>query len=375
MDRRELLGRVRKLVVKVGTASLSNEEGGFDEAQVARLAEQVHALRQRGVQVTVVSSGAIRAGMNALGLKSRPQNLPELQACAAVGQGHLISAYDKCFSRWGAHAAQMLLTREDFDDRQRYLNASNTLHAICAMGAVPVINENDTVAVEEITFSENDHLAALVTSLLGADMLVLLTVVDGLYENFDAPPAQRKVVHVVDKVTDAVRRMAGAVTSSGGTGGMASKLEAARIATIAGAVVQMASAREPRVLERIFDGEEIGTLFLPGKKRLDSHKRWLRFGSRAKGRILVDAGAQRALTEKGKSLLPGGIKSVEGDFARGDMVCICDAQGGEFAHGIVNYAVAEVHRIKGLKTVAVRRLLGDAACDEVIHRDHMALND
>jgi glutamate 5-kinase len=377
VDRRELLGRVRKVVVKVGTGSLSNEQGGLDEAQVARLAEQVHALRRRGLQVVVVSSGAIGAGMNALGLAQRPKRLPDLQSCAAVGQGKLMVAYDRCFRKHGYHAAQVLLTREDFSDHRRYLNASNALNAICAMGAVPIINENDTISVEELdlTFGDNDRLAALVTILLGADMLILLTDVEGLYENADAPVAQRRVVPVVQKVTDEIRQMASSARSRAGTGGMVSKIEAARMATEAGAAALVVDARQPKVLETVFDGEAIGTLFLPGKKRLAGHKRWLRFGSRPRGYVIVDAGARRALAEGGKSLLPSGIKGVRGEFERGDLVCVCDEQGKEFAHGLVNYAAGEIQKIMGQKTLAIRRILGDAPYEEAIHRDHLVLSE
>ena len=373
MERKELFGRVKTVVVKIGTASLSNEQGGLDEAAVARLAEQIHALRKRGAQVILVTSGAISAGVNALGLPKRPTALPELQACAAVGQGRLIAAYDRCFRQWNSHAAQMLLTREDFNDRRRYLNAFNTLKALLRLGAVPVINENDTISVDEITFSDNDRLAALVTSLMGADLLVLLTVVEGLLEDPDAPASERRVVPLVEKVNDEVRALAGASRSRGGKGGMASKLESAHIANEAGAGAVIACAKDPRVLERLFDGEPLGTLFLPGRTHVTGLKRWLRHGSRPKGTLTVDAGARRALVEGGKSLLPGGVTGVTGQFERGDLVAVQDDQGREFARGLVNYSSAEMQRIKGQKTAAVRRILPDAPCDEAIHRDHLAL--
>ena len=377
MERKELLKRVRRVVVKIGTAALSNETGGLDEAKVARLAGQVHALRKRGLQVAIVSSGAIGAGMNALHVERRPARLPELQACAAIGQGRLAAVYDRCFQRRGYHAAQMLLTRDDFDDRRRYLNASNALHAILEYGAVPLINENDTISVEEIalTFTDNDSLAAMVTHLVGAEMLILLTVVDGLYRNPNAAPSERHVLPVVTKVTDKVRRLAAASRSRGGKGGMASKLEAARTASSAGAIVVIANAQEDRVLERVFDGEPLGTLFLPAVERMASRKRWLRFGSRPKGTVVVDAGARRALTAQGKSLLPSGIVRVRGEFARGDLVAVSDETGNEFARGLVNYGADEMKKILGRKTSAIRRILGEAPYDEAIHRDHLVLND
>jgi glutamate 5-kinase len=376
VDRKELLQGVKKVVVKIGTAALSSPDGGLDEAKVARLAEQVHLLRKRGLRVVVVSSGAIGAGMNALDIRRRPAHLPELQACAAVGQGRLTAVYDQCFRRHGYHAAQILLTRDDFNDRSRYLNASNTIHAILDYGAVPIINENDTISVEEIGFGENDGLAALVTNLVSANLLILLTVVDGLYENPDAPAEARRAIPLVPKVTDEIRALADGSRSRGGRGGMVSKLEAAGVATNAGALALIANALQPRALERIFDGEELGTLFLPAKaRRMARRKSWIRFGSRPKGTLVVDAGARRALVEGGKSLLPSGIVRVEGEFDAGGMVAVCDETGAEFARGLANYGAADMRRILGLKTAAIHGLFGDHAYDEAIHRDHLVLNE
>ncbi len=375
MERIERLSRVRKVVVKIGTAALSDASGGLDERQVAQLAGQVDALRRRGLQVVLVSSGAIGAGMDALGLAERPTRLPELQACAAVGQGRLTAVYDRCFRRKGYHAAQMLLTRKVFDDRRRYLNASNAIHAVLDYGAVPLINENDTISVDEIslTFTDNDVLASLVTNLLGADMLIVLSVEDGLYEDPNASAAELRVVQMVEKVTDGIRAMAAPTLSRGGRGGMASKIEAAHTVTAAGNFMLIANARLPRVLERIFDGDEIGTLFLPSAQRMTSRKRWLRFGSRPQGKVFVDDGARCALVERGKSLLSSGVVRVEGAFARGDLVGVCDEAGAEFARGLINYSADEMEKIAGLKTSALKRVLGEAPYEETIHRDHLVL--
>jgi glutamate 5-kinase len=377
LDRKELLKSVRRIVVKIGTAALSAPEGGLDESRVAALAEQVHALKQRGMQVAVVSSGAIGAGMNALKMRKRPTQLPELQACAAIGQGHLTAVYDQSFRKHGYHAAQMLLTRDDFNDRHRYLNASNALHAILKVGAVPVINENDTISVEELalSFGDNDGLAALVAHLLSADMLIILTTVDGLYEDPEAPAARRKVISEVSQVNEEVLKLANGAVSRGGRGGMTSKLEAARIVAEAGGSTLIANARTPRVLERVLDGDEVGTIFLPaGKERMASRKRWLRFGGRPKGTIAVDDGAQRALVVGNKSLLPSGIVAVTGDFARGDLVAVCDTDGEEFARGLVNYNASEMRLILGKKSSTIRGILGECPYDEAIHRDHLVLN-
>ena len=377
MDRIELLKPVRRVVVKIGTAALSSESAGLAETRVAALADQVHALRQRGMQVAVVSSGAIGAGVDALRLKDRPGRLPEQQACAAIGQGRLAAVYERCFQQRGYHAAQMLLTRDDLDDRRRYLNVSNALHAILDYGAVPLINENDTTSVEELalSFTDNDILAAMVTNLLSADLLVLLTVVDGLYQNPNADAPHKQVLSLVAKVTDEVRQLATASRSLGGRGGMVSKLEAAGMATSSGAITVIANARKSRVLERILDGEKVGTLFLPARVRMASRKRWLRYSSRCKGVVCVDDGARRALTERGKSLLPSGIVKVEGDFARGDLVSICDKAGKDFARGLVNYGADEMAMILGHKTASIRRILGEAPYDEAIHRDHLVLHE
>jgi len=373
--RKEVFRRVRRAVVKIGTAALTSADGGLDERRVEELARQVHALRRRGVQVAVVSSGAIGAGMDALGLKRRPRRLPELQACAAVGQGRLAAVYDRCFRRWGYHAAQILLTREDIDDRRRYLNASNAVNAALEYGAVPLINENDTIAVDEITFGDNDGLAALVTHLLRADVLILLTVVDGLYENPEAPAGRRRVLDVVECVTDSVAALASQSTSPGGKGGMASKIEAARVATAAGEAVVIAHAHGPRVLERLFEGERVGTLFLPAPEKMRSRHRWLRFGTRPRGTLLVDSGARTALVKGGKSLLPSGIRAVKGAFARGDVVAIADETGKEIARGLVNYAAEEIELIKGHRTAEIHRLLGACPYKVVVHRDHLALSE
>jgi glutamate 5-kinase len=377
LERKELLKSVRRIVVKIGTAALSAPEGGLDESRVAALAEQVHALKQRGKQVAVVSSGAIGAGMNALGMRKRPTQLPELQACAAIGQGRLTAVYEQSFRKHGYHAAQMLLTRDDFNDRHRYLNASNALHAILKVGAVPVINENDTISVDELelSFGDNDGLSALVAHLLGADLLVILTTVDGLYENPDAPAAQRKVISEVRQVNEDVRKLADGAVSRGGRGGMSTKLEAARVVSEAGGVTLVVNAREPHVLERALDGDGIGTLFLAAaKRRMASHKRWLRFGGRSKGTITVDAGARKALVAGKKSLLPSGIVAVAGGFARGDLVAVCDQEGMEFARGLVNYSANEMRLILGQKSSTIRGILGECPYDEAIHRDHLVLN-
>jgi len=371
--RHSIVKRVKCVVVKVGTVVLTTPAGMLDEEQVARLADQVAVLRERGVQVVVVTSGAIGAGMATLGMKKRPSELPRLQAAAAVGQGKLIAAYEKHFSRKGFHAAQILLTREDLDERRRYLNVSNTLHTLLGMGAIPVVNENDTISVEEIGFMENDALSMLTAGLVQADLLIALSSIRGLYENPGAPPEQRRVVEVVEGVDEAVAALASGEKSSRGSGGMEAKLKAVQAATSSGIPVVIADGREDRVLLRLFDGENLGTLFMPKPEREESRKLWIRFGGRPKGTIRVDDGAVKALVAGGKSLLPSGVLGVSGDFARGDVVLVEGRDGMEVGRGLVNYSAEEVARIKGLKTPAIAGALGACPYAEVVHRNNLVV--
>ncbi len=376
----------RRIVVKVGTNVLASPGMPLDEGRVDRLSEQIAGLVAEGRQVALVSSGAIGAGMAELKMPERPRTLPELQASASVGQGRLVSRYERSFSEHGLHAGQILLTREDFDSRQRYLNASNTIRALFNLGCVPVINENDTVSTDEIRFGDNDLLAALVTHLIRAELLILLTCVPGLCLDGPRPEAVRslhesaaphgaraRVADLVDRVDEDVMQLASSEASPGGTGGMQSKLEAARIATEAGEAALIADGTEEDILPRILAGEKLGTLFLPAPKRLRSRKRWIRFTSRPRGAVVVDAGARRALTDRGKSLLPSGVTAVEDEFNPGDVIRIKGPGGEEFARGLSNYSSADVERIKGLRTSRIESVLGHKYYDEIVHRDNLAL--
>ena len=363
----------RRLVVKVGTNLLAAPGSPLDEARLASIVDQIAALVRDGRQVALVTSGAIGCGMAELGMKSRPQTLPLSQAAASVGQGVLMAHYERHFRRHGLHAAQILLTHEDFDSRERYLNASNTIHALFELPCVPVVNENDTIGTAEIRFGDNDRLAALLTHLIRAELLVLLTSVPGLYAE---PPGQGgpgRVLDVVERVDEAVERLVYEEKTPLGLGGMKSKLDAARIATEAGEAAVIADGRQPDVILRLMAGEPVGTLFLPSGGRLSSYKRWLRFTSRPRGSLRVDAGARAALERRGKSLLPSGILAVEGQFERGDVVRINGPDGEEFARGLSNYSHGEVERIKGRRTGEVEGILGCKPYDEVVHRDNLAL--
>ncbi len=374
--RRKHVRSARRIVVKVGTNMLASARppyGGLDDERVGRIAEQVASLVKGGRQVALVTSGAIGCGMSELGMRNRPVALPLSQAVASVGQGVLMACYERHFRRHGLHAAQVLLTHEDFDNRERYLNAANTLHALFELPCVPVINENDTISTEEIKFGDNDRLAALVTHLIRAQLLILLTSVAGLYLERPRGGSPGKIVEVVERVDRDIEKLAYEGTSLSGVGGMKSKIEAARVATEAGEAALIADGRDPVILRKIMAGEPVGTLFLPRPGRLKSYKRWIRFTSRPRGSLQVDAGARTALVQRGKSLLPSGITGVEGDFKRGDVVRINGPEGEEFARGLSNYAGDEVQRIKGRQTSQIEEILGYSYYDEVVHRDNLTL--
>jgi len=364
--RNEIIARCRRLVVKVGTNAICDASGRLDCSAVENLTGQIAAVVKSGRKVALVSSGAIGSGMGELALSARPKTMPQLQAAAAVGQGRLMQAFHEAFARCGVKVAQVLLTRDDFEDRSRYLNIRNTLAALEEYGALPIINENDTVAVEEIRFGENDVLAALVATMLGAEVAVFLTGVDGVMKD-------GKIVDVITQVDDQAMALVRADRSKLGSGGMASKLTAAAMVTRAGEVAVIANCSAPRVLERLLAGEKLGTVFVPARRRMTSRQRWIGQAARAAGRIVVDDGAARALVSGGKSLLPSGITAVAGRFERGDMIAVFDAAGREIARGLTNYSSQQIDAIKGLKTSAIARQLGEKPYDEVIHRNNMTV--
>ena len=366
--RKQHLASVRTLVVKLGTQLLSDSQKRLDAAYLAQIAAQVVALRERGIQVTIVSSGAIGAGLAELNLSRRPTDLAQLQAVAAVGQRRLMDAWADAFAPFSSPVAQVLLTREDIDSRTRFLNLRNTVHAIHEFGAIPIINENDTVSTDEIvkiSFGDNDILAAMVTNALRANLLVLLTVVDGLLDA-DGSPVRR--VESIDQAKSLVRTE----KSARGKGGMDSKLSAADMVTDCGEAMIVANGRMKDVLVAALDGEDVGTLFVPSPRKRPSRSRWIG-SARPVGAVVIDAGAQTAVAKNNKSLLPAGILRVEGLFERGDLIGVQTADGKLVARGLSNYASATIERIKGKKTADVRALLGEAAYDEVIHRDNLVI--
>jgi glutamate 5-kinase len=378
--RQEIVAHAHTVVVKVGTNVLAREDGKLDLVRLQGLADQVQRIWQLGRRVVLVSSGAIGAGIGQLGLERRPSDLRHLQACAAVGQGVLMQAYQACLARHGIHTAQILLTAGDFDNRTRYLNARNTILTLFEWNCLPIINENDTVSVAEIRFGDNDHLAALVTNLLQAPLLILLTVVDGLYGSDPKTDPQAAVLTIVPSIDGSVMEMAGGSRSTLGSGGMRSKLRAARLATAAGESVVIANGTQPGVLDAIFAAEPVGTLFLPHGNTVPAWKRWLGFAARPKGRLIVDAGARQAVQNKGRSLLPIGMVQVTGpkgednvSFGKGDVVALCDAAGLEFARGLSNYSAADAKRICGLRTEQIGEVLGTLPYEEIVHRDNLVV--
>ncbi len=356
--RRELLKNVTRVVVKLGTGVLTDARKQPDLAQMEQLVGQVAEQRRKGRDVVLVSSGAVGAGMGALGHEKRPSELAELQACAAVGQSRLMSTYEKLFAKHNLTVAQVLLTHDDLQHHERHLNARNTLVRLLKHGVVPIINENDAVSFTEIKFGDNDKLSALVACLLPADLLIILTTADGLIQNFGQPDA--KLLHAVEAITPEVEAMAGGTTSATAVGGMSSKIQAAKIVSRSGIPLVIAPGKKAGVVERSVSEEDEGTLFLPSERRLASRKRWIAFFHRPRGVIYVDEGAKKALREQGKSLLPPGITRSEGDFHQGDVVSVCDLNGTEFARGMSDVA-SESIRLKQISR------------QEVIHRDNLVI--
>lgn len=371
--RLSLVESPRTVVVKVGTNVLADSAGRLDRHRIESLAGQIARIRAAGHRLVLVSSGAIGAGVGKLGLGKRPTDLPHLQACAAVGQSALMQLYQEALNPYGIPAAQILLTAGDFDSRVRYLNARNTIGTLFEFNALPIINENDTVSIAEIKFGDNDALAAMVANLLQAPLLVLLTNVDGLYSADPRVDPSAKLVATVPHIDAGIAGMAGATKSDLGTGGMKSKLRAARLATAAGGAVIMANGSLDGILDRIFAGEPVGTLFLPHGGSVPAWKRWLGFTAQPKGSLTVDAGARRAVVEKGTSLLPVGVKGVFGEYGKGDVVTILDLDGREIARGLSNYSSAETRKIMGLAKDQIQKIVGTLPYDELIHRDNLAV--
>ncbi len=368
-----VLAKAKRLVVKVGSSLVTNQGQGLDHAALARWARQIAELRKRGREVILVSSGAIAEGMQRLGWKRRPHALHELQAAAAVGQMGLIEVYESCFREFGLLASQILLTHEDLADRKRYLNARSTLRTLLALGVIPIINENDTVATEEIRFGDNDTLAALVTNLVEADVLVILTDQAGLYSSDPRMDSGATLIEDARAGDAGLELFAGGAGSHIGLGGMLTKVLAAKRAARSGAHTVIASGHDDNVLVRLADGERIGTLLKAQTQPLAARKQWLADHLQVSGRLTLDPGAVKAVREQRKSLLPIGVFDVTGDFERGQVVGCCDQTGHEIARGLVNYSAAETRRILRTPSSEIESRLGYVDESELIHRDNLVL--
>ncbi len=372
MTMRERVRESRRWVVKIGSALITGDGKGLDRDRLRQWVDQIADLIEGGHEVVIVSSGAVAEGMKRMGWDRRPTSLHNLQAAAAIGQMGLVQAWESCFQRRGLHTAQVLLTHDDLADRRRYLNARSTLRALVGFGVVPVVNENDAVANEELRLGDNDTLAALVANLIEAELLVLLTDQEGLYDADPRANPGASLVTYAQAGDTTLDRMAGGGGLLG-RGGMQTKVRAARLAARSGAATVIAYGRSDAVLTRLSQGDEIGTLLTPSQGPDAARKRWLAGQLQAKGRLVLDAGAVRVLRESGRSLLAVGVREVEGDFRRGEMVSCVDEDGREFARGLVNYSASESRQIKGRPSSEIERILGYIDEDELIHRDNLVL--
>jgi len=371
--RRKILEKVRRIVVKVGSSILASVEKGLNHEVFSHLTKEISELKRQGYEIVLVSSGAIAAGMEKLGYKTRPQSITQKQATAAVGQSRLMNIYEGYFSRYQQMVAQILLTHDDLSHRRRFLNARNTLLTLLELGIIPIINENDTVVVEEIKFGDNDNLSALITNLIEADLLIILTDIDGLCDADPRDHPQAKCISLIEDIDVDLGAMIGKTTSEMSVGGMVSKIQAARKTSRFGIPTVVACGTKKEVLHQILKGKEIGTLILPKMETLSSRKHWIAFNLKSKGDVVVDEGAKKAIVLKGKSLLPSGVLEVRGSFGRGDSVSCLGPRGKDFARGLVNYSAQELDKIKGLRSEQIERALGYKYSDEVIHRDDLVV--
>jgi glutamate 5-kinase len=363
---------VKKVIIKIGSAVLTGTDG-LDLQIIEQLVDEIAELTKQGYQIVVVTSGAIASGKHRMGISGPLKSMPQKQAAAAIGQSRLMRVYSNAFGKHGIYVAQILLTMSDLTDRKRFLNIRNTLSTLTEWGVIAVINENDSVAVDEIKFGDNDHLAAMIANITEAHLLINLTSTEGLYDKNPALSKKAKVISLVREITGEIETAATADTTSVGMGGMKSKVIAARKVTAFGIPYIIAPGKEKGILHAVIAGKDKGTLFLPMSEHLTSRKCWIAFTLRSRGKLTLDEGARAAICEHGKSLLPSGIIGVEGNFDLGDPVTCVDQNGVTLAKGLVNYGSQEIHKIMGLKSSKIEQVLGYKDYDEVIHRDNMAV--
>lgn len=368
------LAKTKRWVIKLGSALLTADGAGLNQQELAKWVKQMVALSQQGVEIVIVSSGAVAEGMQRLGWKSRPDCLHELQAAAAVGQMGLVQAYESEFAKSGLKTAQILMTHDDLSNRARYLNAGNTIKTLIKHKVIPVINENDTVVTDEIRFGDNDTLAALTANLIGADVLVILTDQQGLYDDNPRENPDAKLIKNAQVSRKDIEQMASPEGGALGRGGMYTKVMAAKRAAKSGTATLIASGREPEILEKLFAGEDFGTLLIPDLEPISARKQWLEGHLQVRGFLTLDDGAVKVLTEQGRSLLPVGVIKIQGNFNRGDMVVCQNQQGKEIARGLVNYSAVDAQKIIGLSSEKISQILGFQDPESMIHRDNLVLN-
>lgn len=370
---RDTLSAAGRIVVKVGTSTLSHHTGKLNLLRIEKLVRELSDLVNQGKEIILVTSGAVGVGMDRLGLKERPKTIPEKQAAAAVGQGILMHTYEKMFGEYGQIVAQVLLTREDSVKRQRYVNSRNTLLTLLRMGVIPIINENDVVAIDELKIGDNDTLSAMVASIVEADVLIILSDVEGVYTDNPQTNPDARLIPEISEITPEIEALAGGAGTLRGTGGMHTKIQAGKIAVNSGVVMVIASGSRDGVVRDILVGEPVGTVFLSKENRLQIRKRWLAFGARIHGSVRVDRGCERAILAGGSSLLAAGITEVDGDFDHGNTIRIITLEGREIARGLANYNASDTRKIMGAHTNDIAGILGHKSYDEVIHRDNMVL--
>lgn len=373
--KRSDLSQTKRWVIKIGSALLTDDGQGLNIAALHNWVEQMVALRSQCVEVVIVSSGSVAEGMQRLGWKTRPSALNELQAAAAVGQMGLIQAYESEFSKYSTRTAQILMTHDDLSNRGRYLNVKSAIQTLLSYGVIPIINENDTVVTDEIKFGDNDTLAALTANLIGADVLVIMTDQQGLYNDNPRKNPNAELISEAYVSRKDIEAMASSEGGSLGKGGMYTKVMAAKRAARSGTATLIASGREANILPRLYAGEQVGTLLIPDLEPLTARQQWLAGHLQAKGKVILDDGAVQVLKTLGKSVLPIGVKSVEGHFQRGEMVVCYDLQGREVARGLINYSISEAHRIVGKPSNMIEAILGYVADESLIHRDNLVLSD
>jgi glutamate 5-kinase len=371
-NRKTIFNNAKRLVVKVGSNVLT-EDHGLNLKAIRSISRQICRLIDSGLEVILISSGAMASGVKKIGLNKRPDEIPKRQAIAAVGQAGLILEYEKAFARYHKKVAQILLTGDDLNNRRRYLNARNTLCMLLSWQVVPIINENDTVMIEEIQFGDNDNLAAMITLLMDADILVNLTDIDGLYTKNPRKYPDAELIPLVSTIRESIVKVAGDIPGPLGTGGMLSKINAARKVTASGIPMVIANGCKPDILKKLFSGKEIGTFFVSKKKKLKSRKCWIAFTLKPKGVIRIDDGAAAAILNRGKSLLPSGIVDVEGEFNVGAPVEFKKGDNETLGTGLVNYSSTDIRKIMGLKSSRIKKILGHKPYDDVIHRDNLAI--